>query len=257
MTTRNTQVVQSLDRALKILEVLGNHPKGLGVTNLASEVDLHKSTVHRLLVTLAQRGFVEQDRDTEKYKLGLKILELSNKILTHMELRQEARPFLEELMEYANEVVHLCVMHEGEVVYIDKIEFPDAIRMFSQIGRRQPVHCTGVGKAILAYLPENKVVEILESKGMPRKAPNTITDIKEMLEHLKKIRQRGYAIDDVENEIGIRCIAAPIFNHTGEVIASLSIAGPESRLTSERIPELGAKVKETGLKISRRMGYCP
>lgn len=257
MNVRNGQTVQSLERALKILEVLGNNQKGLGVTELAHEVDLHKSTVHRLLGTLVQRGFVEQDSDTERYKLGLKIIELSNKMLTNMEIRQEARPYLEQLMEYANEVVHLCVLRQGEVVYIDKVECPSTIRMYSQIGRRGPVHCTGVGKAILAYLPEEEVVRILQEKGMPRKTANTITEIDAMLIHLEEIRTQGYSIDEVENELGIRCVAAPVWDHSGQVVASISIAGPESRVTKERVPELAIKLKETGLEISRRLGYCP
>ncbi|GAB6180025.1 IclR family transcriptional regulator [Desulfotomaculum defluvii] len=257
MTTRNGQTVQSLERALKILEVLGSYQKGLGVTELAHEVDLHKSTVHRLLATLAQRGFVEQDSDTERYKLGLKIIELSNKMLTNMEVRQEARPFLEELMQFANEVVHLCVLRQGEIVYIDKVECPSTIRMYSQIGRRGPIHSTGVGKAILAFLPQEEVVKMLKEKGMPRKTPNTITDIDEMIKHLAEIRLQGYSIDEVENELGIRCVAAPVWDHSGQVIASISIAGPESRVTRERVPELAAKIKEAGLKISYRLGYCP
>ncbi len=257
MSTRNGQTVQSLDRALKILEVLGNNQKGLGVTELAHEVDLHKSTVHRLLNTLAQRGYVEKDQETEKYKLGLKIVELSNKILTNMELREEARSYLEELMKYANEVVHLCVLREGEVVYIDKVECPNTIRMYSQIGRRAPVHCTGVGKAILAFLPEDEIISILKTKGMPQKTPNTITDLQEMLKHLKEIRHLGYAVDEIEHEPGIRCVAAPVWDHTGQVVASISVSGPAYRLTRERVPELAVKVKETGLKISRRLGYCP
>ncbi|AEG60659.1 IclR family transcriptional regulator [Desulforamulus ruminis] len=257
MTTRIGQTVQSLERALKILEVLGNYQKGLGVTELAHEVDLHKSTVHRLLGTLAQRGFVEQDSETERYKLGLKIIELSNKMLTNMEVRQEARPFLEELMQFANEVVHLCVLRQGEIVYIDKVECPSTIRMYSQVGRRGPVHSTGVGKAILAFLPQEEVVKILQEKGMPRKTPNTITDIDEMLKHLAEIKLQGFSIDEVENELGIRCVAAPVWDHSGQVIASISVAGPESRVTRERVPELAAKIRETGLKISHRLGYCP
>lgn len=257
MTTRVGQTVQSLERALKILEVLGNHQKGLGVTELAHEVDLHKSTVHRLLGTLAQRGFVEQDSETERYKLGLKIIELSNKMLTNMEVRQEARPYLEELMQFANEVVHLCVLRQGEIVYIDKVECPSTIRMYSQIGRRGPVHSSGVGKAILAFLPQEEVVRILQDKGMPRKTPNTITDIDEMLNHLAEIRLQGYSVDEVENELGIRCVAAPIWDHAGQVVASISVAGPESRVTRERVPELASKIKETGLMISHRLGYCP
>lgn len=255
MEKSSITAVQSLERALKILEVLGKNPKGLGVTEISREVDLHKSTVYRLLSTLAKWGYVEQEKENEKYKLGLKIIELSNNVLSNLELRKVARPYLEELMEYANEVVHLCVLRDGEAVYIDKVECPNTIRMYSQIGKRAPVHCTGVGKALLAFLPQEEAISILKTKGLPQKTPSTITSLEEMLNHLEEIKKLGYSIDDVEHEEGIRCVAAPIFDHTGQVVASLSVSGPDYRVTRERVPELAVKVKEIAQKISRRLGY--
>ncbi|SHE75496.1 transcriptional regulator, IclR family [Caldanaerobius fijiensis DSM 17918] len=247
--------IQSLDRAIQILEVLGNNPSGMGVSELSRVVNLPKSTVHRILDTLLQKGYVEKNSEKEKYKLGLKIVELSNKILANMELRSEARPYLEELMNYVNEVVHLCVLRDGEMVYIDKVECPNPIRMYSQIGRRIPVHCTAVGKATLAFLPKDEVIRILEMKGMPRKTQNTITDLQQLLNHLEEVRRLGYAVDDIEHEEGIRCVAAPIFDGTGQVVAAISVAGPDFRITIERIPELADKVREVAQKISQRLGY--
>lgn len=247
--------IQSLDRAIQILEVLGNNPSGMGVSELSRVVNLPKSTVHRILDTLLQKGYVEKNSEKEKYKLGLKIVELSNKILANMELRSEARPYLEELMNYVNEVVHLCVLRDGEMVYIDKVECPNPIRMYSQIGRRIPVHCTAVGKATLAFLPKDEVIRILEMKGMPRKTQNTITDLQQLLNHLEEVRRLGYAVDDIEHEEGIRCVAAPIFDGTGQVVAAISVAGPDFRITIERIPQLADKVREVAQKISQRLGY--
>lgn len=247
--------IQSLDRAIQILEVLGNNPSGMGVSELSRVVNLPKSTVHRILDTLLQKGYVEKNSEKEKYKLGLKIVELSNKILANMELRSEARPYLEELMNYVNEVVHLCVLRDGEMVYIDKVECPNPIRMYSQIGRRIPVHCTAVGKATLAFLPKDEVIKILEMKGMPRKTQNTITDLQQLLNHLEEVRRLGYAVDDIEHEEGIRCVAAPIFDGTGQVVAAISVAGPDFRITIERIPELADKVRKVAQKISQRLGY--
>ncbi|ABY95602.1 MULTISPECIES: IclR family transcriptional regulator [Thermoanaerobacter] len=255
MEKSNITAVQSLERALKILEVLGKNPNGLGVTELAREVDLPKSTVYRLLSTLAKWGYVEQEKENEKYKLGLKIIELSSNILNNLELREVARQYLEELMEFANEVVHLCVLRDGEIVYIDKVESHNTIQMYSQIGKRAPVHCTAVGKAILAFLPQEEAISILKTKGLPRKTPNTITSLEEMLKHLEEIRRLGYAIDNVEHEEGIRCVAAPIFDYTGQVVASVSISGPEYRVTWEKVPGLAVKVKEITKKISQRLGY--
>jgi DNA-binding IclR family transcriptional regulator len=247
--------VQSLERALKILDVLAKNPDGLGVTEISREIDLHKSTVYRLLSTFVKWGYVDQDKKLEKYKLGLKIVELSNCILSSLGLREVARPYLEELMKYANEVVHLCVLSDGEVVYIDKVECPSTIRMYSQIGKRAPVHCTGVGKAILAFLPEEEAIRILKAKGLPQKTPNTITNLEEMLKHLEKIRELEYAVDNVEHEEGIRCVATPLFDHTNKVVASISISGPDYRVTEDRIPELAEKIKEIAQQISRKLGY--
>lgn len=247
--------IQVLERAISILEFLGDNPKGVGVSELSRQLNLPKSTVHRILDTLLQNGYVEKNIDNDRYKLGLKIVELSNKILSNMELRNEARPYLEELMNYANEVVHLCVLRDGEMVYIDKVECPNPIRLYSQIGRRIPVHCTAVGKATLAFLPQEEAIRILKEKGMPRRTQNTITDLQTLLNQLEETRQLGYAVDDIENEEGVRCIAAPIFDYRGRVTAAISISGPDYRVTKERIPELAEKLKETARKISERLGY--
>ncbi|ADQ06242.1 transcriptional regulator, IclR family [Caldicellulosiruptor hydrothermalis 108] len=247
--------IQVLERAINILELLGEKPKGIGISEISRELNLPKSTVHRILDTLLQKGYVEKNMENDKYKLGLRIVELSNKILSNMELRNEAHPYLEELMNYSNEVVHLCVLRDGEMVYIDKVECPNPIRLYSQIGRRVPVHCTAVGKATLAFLPREEVISILQRKGMSRRTKNTITDMQKLLNQLEEIRELGYAVDDVENEEGVRGIGAPVFNYTGRVVAAISIAGPVSRITKERIPDLAEKLKETAQKISERLGY--
>lgn len=246
----------TVDKALKVLVAMGENstPRGLSLAELSTRIGYHKTTVYRLLATLQQNGFVQQDADTDRYRLGLRLLELSTTLLENLELRYEASPLLHELMMKTGETVHLGVLDGAEVVYIEKVESLNPVRMFSRIGRRMPCYCTGLGKAVLAYLPEERVEEAL-AHGMLRRTANTITSPEEMKRELARVRELGYAIDNVENEEGIACVAAPIFDHLGRPIAGLSIAGPSMRVGPERFEELGALVKKTAMDISRRMGY--
>lgn len=248
--------VQSVDRALKILEVLSDYPDGIGISDLARELDLAKSSTHRLLATLMSRSYVTQNKKTENYSLGTKIIELSGSILDNLNVRNVAKSELEELCKNTNEVVHLCIYENGEVIYIDKYESNQTIRMHSRIGKRAMIHSTGVGKVLLSGMEKEEISKIIEEKGLPAKTPKTITTYEELIKRLEKIKEIGYEIDDVENEEGIRCIAAPIFNHVGKIIASFSISGPDIRMTREFIEnELVEPVLETSEKISRQMGY--
>ncbi|GFN24230.1 IclR family transcriptional regulator [Thermanaeromonas sp. C210] len=250
--TANTQ---ALERALTILEALAGEKEGLGLNEVARRVGLHKSTVYRLLQTFKEYGYVEREADHGKYRLGLKILELSGQILDRIDVRTIAHPFLEELAAKSNEVAHLVIPDGDEAVYIDKVEGNRTIRMHSQIGRRVPLHSTAVGKAILAYLTWPEVQDLLARKGLPRFTARTITEWTELAKELEGIRQRGYAVDNGENEEGIRCVGAPIFDYQNRVVAALSISGSEVHVTEERIPELGGLVRWAGREISRRLGF--
>ncbi|MBO8137325.1 MAG: IclR family transcriptional regulator [Desulfotomaculum sp.] len=250
-------IVQSLDRALSILEELSRHDSGLGVTDISSVLGLHKSTVYRLLHTLMIRGYVEKIVSTEKYRLGLKIIELGQKRLESTEIRSEARHYLVKLMEETNETVHLCVLDNREVVYIDKVESSNTVRMYSRIGRRAPLYCTGVGKAILAFWPEEEIKKYVKEKGLSRKTDNTITELNQLLKHLEEVRQKGYAVDNEEHDPGIRCVAAPVQDYTGNVVASISVSGPTTRIAEDQVKLLAAKVKKCALNISKQLGYNP
>ncbi|HHV58124.1 MAG TPA: IclR family transcriptional regulator [Firmicutes bacterium] len=253
---KEENLVQSVNRALAILEALQAAGEGLGVTEIGTRVGLHKSTVYRLLATLARHGYVEQDPATERYSLGLKLVELGTAVLERLELRDLARPYLKRLMEASQEVAHLVVLQDGEVVYIDKVECPGPVKMYSQLGRRAPAHATAVGKVLLAFLPKAQVDAIL-ARGLPRLTPHTITDPERLRRELRLIRERGYALDNEENELGIRCVAGPIFNHTGQVVAAFSISGLALRLLPAKLEELGGLVRETSREISARLGYQP
>jgi IclR family KDG regulon transcriptional repressor len=248
-------LVKSVDRALHLINLLSHKKDGYGVTELAKQVGLHKSSVYRILTTMMQHQFVEQDAATGRYKLGYKVVELGAKLLDSIDLRTEAKPFLIELEQLTQEVVHLVVINLGQVVYIEKLEGTQTLRMHSKVGNRAPVHCTSVGKAILAYLETQEIDRIIEEQGLPQHTPHTIVDKQDLLAELKKIKAQGYALDLEENEIGITCIAVPIFDHREMVVAAVSISGATMRMTEERLDQLKRRMMETGQQISRRLGF--
>jgi len=247
--------VHSIERALAILESLARKPQGLGVTELSQTLRLHKSTVHRLLATLSSFGYAEQDPLTERYKLGRKVLLLGLEILESLDFRKEAAPYLRELVEISRETAQLAVLDGGEIVVVERDRSPEVVTV--NLGLRAQVHCTAEGKVLLAYLPREEAIYILETQGMPQHTVNTITDLEYMLSHLEKVRLQGYAINAEELVEGMRSIAAPIFDHSGKAIAALSISGPTSRLTLERIGRLVTVLKEACASISERLGYRP
>ncbi len=248
-------VVKSVSRALDIIQLVGMKKGGLGVTEIAKQMDINKSSVYRILVTLAQYGYIEQDESTGLYKLGYKFLEISSKLLDSIDIRSEAGPFLKQLEDSTNEVIHLVVYDQGEVVYIEKLEGTETLRMHSKVGKRAPMHCTSVGKAILANLPSGMVHEIVERKGLPMHTKHTITDKDALFKELVQVKQNGYALDLEENENGISCIAAPIFDHLGKVVAAISISGPTIRMTEERLDQLKEQMLDVGSQISVRLGF--
>lgn len=248
-------MVKSVSRALDIINLVSMKKGGLGVTEIANQMDINKSSVYRILSTLVQYGYIEQDKGTERYKLGYQFLEVSSRLLESLDLRTEAKPFLQELEKETNEVIHLVVYDRGEVVYIEKLDGNEALRMHSKVGKRAPMHCTSVGKAILAYLPVDIVQEIIERKGLPFHTDKTITDKNAFIQELANVKKKGYALDMQENEYGITCIAVPIFDHLGKVAAAVSISGPTIRMTDARLVELRPRMIEIGKQISARLGF--
>ncbi|MFG6147512.1 IclR family transcriptional regulator [Halobacillus sp. B23F22_1] len=254
MAKKEATTVQSVDRALHILSILKDFPKGLGVTELSYRLDVSKSTIHRLLSSLLQQGFVKQDHENERYLLGLKLIELGEVASSHLNIRQIAAPYLNQLAEITGETVHLVVMDNLEIVYIDKTESEATIRMFSRIGKRAPMHCTGVGKAILAFLPQEKIEEVLTERPMTKFTEHTITDQDSMNKHLEEIRTRGVSFDLEEHEEGIKCAAAPVFNYKGEVVGGISVAGPMMRVNEEKLAFFSEEVLKASKRISEALG---
>jgi DNA-binding IclR family transcriptional regulator len=247
--------VKSVDKAFWLLEVVSDHPDGIAITELANRVGMYKSTVHRLLGTMMRRGYIEQDPKTGRYKLGYTVLDLGMKLLSSIDLRREALPYLQELAHLSNEVVHLALLDRGEVVYIDKVESANTIRMHSRVGTRVPVHATGLGKAILAFLPRREVQAIIDRYGLPKLTEHTITNRDAFLQSLQETRRTGCAFDIEEHQVGVCCVAAPVFEHSGRVVAACSVSGPSNRMGPDRLRDLVPLVKEAGRRISERLGY--
>ena len=224
--------VQSIDRALSIIETLAGEKEGLGVTEISARVGLHKSTVHRLLSALGERGYVEQ-RSGGAYRLGMKIVELSSLYLNQVELKTEAQPYLRRLLQLTKQPVHLAMLDGLEIIYIDKIETIHSIRMYSQIGR----------------------CEKIRSTKLPTYTSRSITDPEALIKEIRLTRQRGWSRDDQEHEPGIRCIAAPIYDYRGNIIAAVSTSGLKQIITPARDEEIAGFVMDAAHSISQRMGY--
>jgi len=249
------KIIQSIDRALQILELFSLEKPEWGVTEISKALNIYKSNVHNILTTLAEKGFVKKDFKTEKYKLGIKFFELGSVVIKNMDLRKIAYPYIEILSKEFNETVHLGVLDKGRVVSIEREESDKSLCSHIEIGKRTPLHCTAVGKAIMAYLSKDEVDLIVKEKGLEKYTKNTITDKEDLEKELKKIQEQGYAVDNMEHEEEVRCVAGSIRDHTGEVIASMSISGPAFRINESNIPNIAKKVKEYCGCISKEMGY--
>lgn len=250
-----TAGIRAVERALTILRAFSSGAPELSVSELGRAVGLHKSTVHRLLGTLERTGFVIQDAVSRRYRLGLPLFELGSLVVTTMEVRRTARPYLEEIHRACGETVHLGILDEGEVVYIDKIESTRRVRMYSQVGRRAPAHCTALGKVLMAQLPDAALTDVVERRGLRRFTSKTITSPKELRDHCALIRQQGYALDTGEHEDLIQCAAAPIHDHTSRVVAALSITSVAAAMDQHRVAEYVTLVQQAARKISEALGY--
>jgi DNA-binding IclR family transcriptional regulator len=250
-------IVQSVERALTLIEVLSDAGEPMAITDIAKAVDLKISTVHRLLATLINKGYVEKESDS-KYRLSLKLLSIGQSSVYPLDLRSKSRPYLEELVERCNETANLSILDGGEVVYIDQVESTNIVlvKMFSTVGTRRQAHCTGSGKVLLAHLPGVELERVLQNMEFTRYTNETITDVDIFKNELERVRQQGYALDMGEREKDMRCVAAPIRKHSGEVIAVISVSGPSTRITSYYLNnELIEIVRDVAGKLSRSLGW--
>jgi DNA-binding IclR family transcriptional regulator len=251
----NAAAVRSVGRTIDILEELANNPRGIGLLDLSKRTGLHKSTVHRLLSVLIDRGYVQKADRGQGYTLGLHMVELANSYLNSLDLKIEARLCMYELTEATRHTVFLALLHGRDVVYIDKTETFSSLRRFSIIGTRVPVHCTSLGKALLMDRSQDDLAEFFHGYDFKSLTPNTVTSRDAFFRSLEACRSRGYTVDDEEHERGVRCVGAPVYDYAGGIIAAVSLSGLADTIPREKIPELGNKIMQTAQEISLRMGY--
>ncbi len=247
--------VQSLERAFDLLEKLCRSRNGMTIGTLSAETGLHKSTVHRLLATMCTRGYVQRDAETSVYRAGMRLCELSSYIVENMDVIERARAPLERLGHETGETVHLVLQEERDIVYIHKVEsVSGAIRMFSRIGMRRPLYCTGVGKAILATWPDEEARALWRASDVRPWTPYTIVDEAAFFQELAQVRRLGYAMDNEENELGVCCIAAAIPDYRGRASYAISVSAPLTRMSDERIAALRVPLLETRDEIAEAIG---
>jgi DNA-binding IclR family transcriptional regulator len=248
--------LSSVATAIQLLKSFSEEHVDIGISELSRRLGVAKSTVHRLAATLVSEGLLEQDRETEKYRLGIALFRLGALVRRRMDVSNQARPYLYELREKTNETVHLAILDGAEIMYVYNLESTQAIRMRSDLGVRKPAYCTAEGQAILAFQPP-EVVERVIAQGLLPRTPQTITDPAKLQKALAVVRQRGCAVEDEESEIGMRSISAPIRNDAGDVIASVGVAGPVTRLSKKAIAAFIPHVIETANAVSLRLGHRP
>jgi DNA-binding IclR family transcriptional regulator len=248
--------VQVLDRAVTILNILADARQGVGLADIAIAAGVHKSTAHRIIMSLEGQRLIQRD-PTGKYLLGLRLFELGSAAIAQFNIRDRARRFLENVVNESGETVHLCVMDAGEVLYLDKVEPSRSIRMSSRIGLRNPAHCTAVGKAMMAWLPDVEVEAIVQRHGLRRFTAKTITTLAELRAELGRIRECGYAVDDEEHEDGVRCVGSVVRDHSGRPAAAMSISAPSFRFPKEKLAIFAETICKASEELSQEWGYEP
>lgn len=251
-----TKAVQTIERAFSIIELLGNADYHLGISEIAQRSELPLATTHRLLSTLLKLGYVEQNPETNKYTLGVRILQLRGAVIEQLNLGVQAMPIMKMLMNDVGETVHLAVLNEGEIIYIERVEGLRTQGMYTRIGKRAPAHCTALGKVLLSNLQEELWFDdVVNRHGLKSFSETTITSVDDLRRELDQIRERGYAIDNGETGESVRCVAAPIRDYTAQVVAAVSISGPQSQITFDRVPDLGNSVCQAATRISNKLGF--
>jgi DNA-binding IclR family transcriptional regulator len=249
-----TYRVQALDRAFAVLDLLGESETPLGLAQVASSLQLHKSTAHRFLMVLERHHMVERTT-SGKFRLGLRLFDFGNRAIEQYDLRERAQPHLRRLVAETEETAHLCVLEQARVIYIDKIEPARSVRMITRIGSSNPVHCTSVGKAILAFLPEERINDILRRTKFERFTARTIATAEALRTEIEKTRRRGYAVDDEEYEEGLRCIAVPLLDSQRFPVGAVSVSGPSFRVTAQKLPSIANHLVQCVRGISADMGF--
>ena len=248
--------VQSLSRALWLMNALADCPQGLSLSEVAHRVQLPTSTAHRLLTTLQNERYVRFDSERSAWLIGVQAFQVGSTFVRSRDMVAMARPYMRRLMEESGETVNLAINDRSEVVYVAQVECHKMMRAIAGPGGRAYMHSSGVGKALLAYAGESETADVIRNRSLSKETPKTLSDPSALMADLESIRARGYAIDDEENAIGLRCVASVIFDEHAEPIAGLSVSGPMARMTDARLPVLGTAVTQIAAEITGELGGC-
>jgi DNA-binding IclR family transcriptional regulator len=250
-------MIKSVEKIIAILNILNETPN-LGVTKIAEMIEVNKSSAYRLLSTLEMHDFVQRNPETKKYKLGLVFLKYYSNIISDLSLTHVARPSLEKLVADTGESAHLCVLSKNNTaIFIDNISGPGKINVNVRVGSEEEFYCSAVGKNLVAFMPTEKLNKLVDSVEFKQHTIRTVTSKNVLLEQLERIRQQGYAMDDEEIFTGVRCVAAPIRDYKGNVVASLGISGSAARIEINNIGEYAQAVIAAAREISEKLGYSP
>ena len=247
-----SESIRAVERALDVLLCFNRQTPELNMTQIAEQISIHKSTVHRLLKTLEKKRFVERDQTTGVYRLGIQLLQMAYLTLEQNDLRRLAAPFMRRLWEQHRETVHLAVLDQADVVFLDALESPQRVKLAAAIGQRLPAFATATGRAILGFMPDEAVQEILK-RGMPHYTQHTPSSPEAFWEGRRLVQERGFALDEQEFEEGIDAVAAPILDQAGQPVAAISVAGPAYRLAHDRLMEMGPSVLTAARDIAREI----
>jgi len=247
----------SVERALAMLEMVAQENDGLSNAEISRKLNIPKSSASYILRTLEAHSYLTRDAETGKYRVGLKIVSLSRGALSGLEIRGVALPVMRRLTQQTGLTCHLAILDGPDAVYIEKVEPDGFIRMDTWVGRRMRVHATSVGKAVVAHIAQEQLEQIVRKSGMERRTPKTITTLPRLLKELEKVRAQGYAVDDEENNLGARCVAAPVFNDRGAIEAALGLSGTTQQVSAETMPRIVDALKDAARHISMGMGYRP
>lgn len=250
-------VIRAAERTMQILNCFQMNREELSIAEIANMVGLPKSSTHRFLVTMELNGFLEANPDTHNYCLGSRIISLGSIAISRVKLAEKGRPYLLELSKALQSTVHTVVMNQGEAIYVAKVEDKNSITIISsEVGKRVPLYCTAVGKVLLSSLSREEIKELYhDSNKLKPYTQNTITDLQELQDHIQQVRENNYALDNEEIEAGLRCVAAPVRNHEGRIIAAISVSSFTQKFSTERLPEIINLVQTTAKKISEAVGY--
>jgi IclR family KDG regulon transcriptional repressor len=253
MADRRSNLLPSVDRTITVLEFIAQSKKGCSVSEISRNLALPKSSTFMLLATLANRGYLNKNAETDKYYFGVNMVKLSRKVLANLDLRDIARPFLNSLMRKTGLVVHLAVLSDIEAVLVDRACPRGSSVGADWIGRALDINCTGVGKALVAFLPEEHFNQLIGAKKFARHNENTIVTIRGLKRELARVRELGYSLDDEEDELGLRCIGTPIFDGQHRTVAAVSVAGTTEDIPLDRVQALAVTLRQTATEISRHL----